>query len=72
MNDIGYTNDTFCGSILETNIITASERYMLENLLKGCQGAVSYHNTEQNSRQVKFFQSGIDLINKRLKLKMHN
>lgn len=65
MNDIGYISETFKGSINETNIKT-SENWQLKNMLRYYEMAILYHNKEQNPKQVIFFQSGLNLINKRL------
>lgn len=67
MNDIGYVNITFKGSMNETSIKTASEK-QLQNLLPYYSGAVKYHTKEQNPKQVVFFQAGEKLIKKRLKI----
>lgn len=66
MNDIGYIDETFEGSICE-NTIKTSNKDGLKNLLYACEGAVIFHTKEQNPKQVIFFQSGINLCNKRLK-----
>lgn len=65
MNDIGYIDKTFSGSIDEVYIKTASEE-QLRNMLPYYVGAVEYHTAEKNPKQVIFFQSGANLINKRL------
>ena len=65
MNDAGYISETFKGSINEANIKTAQE-YQLKNMLPYYMGAIEYHKKEQNPSQVIFFQSGAELIKKRL------
>lgn len=66
MNDIGYTDEKFEGSICENTIETA-DKDGLKNLLYYSKGAVIYHTKEQNPQQVIFFQSAANLCNKRLK-----
>ena len=66
MNDIGYLDLKFQGSECEINIRTAQD-WQLKNILTYAKGAINFHTKEQNPKQVIFFQSGLDLINKRLK-----
>lgn len=66
MNDIGYLDLPFKGSELEITIKTASGDG-LQNLLRYSEMAVDYHTKEQNPKQIIFFQSGVNLISKRLK-----
>jgi len=68
VNDIGYLDLKFKGSELETTIRTA-RKDGLRNLLYYSEGAVIFHTKEQNPKQIEFFQSAVNLINKRLKLK---
>jgi hypothetical protein len=68
MNDIGYLDLQFTGSEAYNTIKTA-DIDGLKNLLRYSEMAVDFHTKEQNLKQVIFFQSGVDLINKRLKQK---
>ena len=69
MNDIGYLDIPFHGSEAETSIKTARTKEQLRYRLGYEQGAVAFHTKENNPRQVEFFQSAVNLINKRLKLR---
>ena len=69
MNDVRYLDLPFCGSEMETSIKTARTKEPLRYRLGYTQGAIDFHIKEQNPKQVDFFQSAANLINKRLKLK---
>lgn len=68
MNDIGYVIGEYRGSQAETGVNTATME-QLEMLRHAYLGAIYYHQKEENPLQVQFFESGLKLVDKRLKLK---
>ena len=61
-----FETSEYKGSICHISTLNCNNAESLQNKLKASQGAVLHHKRMKNQGQVKFFQSDVDLINKKL------
>jgi hypothetical protein len=64
-----YIDRPYKGSESERSVLSIQTRDNLLYRLGYAQNAVRFHEQEGNPGQVEFFQSEVNLINRRLKLK---
>jgi hypothetical protein len=65
MNDIGYITCQFINSPCHTSKIGATKE-QLTNARRNMIMAIEFHQKENNPGQVKFFQDGLNWIDKKL------
>lgn len=65
MNDIGYIKCNFKDSVSYNTVRNASKEELL-NRLPYVEGAIKFHQNENNPNQIKYFSDQLDLIQKRL------
>jgi hypothetical protein len=68
MNDIGYIDEPYEKSILCTSISNNNDLGQLKLKLMAIDAAISFHESESNPGQVKFFQAAKDHVCKKLKI----
>jgi len=67
MNDIGYENIPFEGSFTERSILNIRDVESLKFRKRYEKMAISYHQKEQNPKQLLYFKKALELVNKRIK-----